>query len=150
VGHYQGSTATQQAKIGLSGPNCKLSRTPIRSLRLQNHILSLGCSIINKSTMAQPQAHLRSLNAPPSPLRSRIRASFAEPAEDPSPEYSLRQRQQAEQFIQYVKAQRTYITLLERYNPGMTMDDEDRIRLSARRVGMNMPIEFQLGKKSGE
>jgi ATP synthase assembly factor FMC1 len=113
--------------------------------------------------MAQPQAHLRSLyrsilrelpsrplNAPPSPLRSRIRASFAEPAEDPSPEYSLRQRQQAEQFIQYVKAQRTYLTLLERYNPGMTMDDEDRIRLSARRVGMNMPIEFQLGKKSGE
>ena len=113
--------------------------------------------------MAQPQAHLRSLyrsilrelparpiTAPPSPLRTRIRASFTEPAQDPSPEYSLRQRQEAEQFIQYVKAQRTYITLLERYNPGMTMDDEDRIRLSARRVGMNMPIEFQVGKKSEE
>jgi ATP synthase assembly factor FMC1 len=113
--------------------------------------------------MAQPQAHLRSLYrsilrelpsrplaAPPSPLRSSIRASFTELGPDPSSEYSLRQRQQAEQFIQYVKAQRNYITLLERYNPGMTMDDEDRIRLTARRVGMNLPIEFQTGKQSGE
>lgn len=113
--------------------------------------------------MAHTQAHLRSLyrsilrelpsrplTATPSSLRSRIRASFTEPSSDPSPEYSFRQRQQAEQYIQYIKAQRTYITLLERYNPGMTMDDEDRIRLSARRVGMNMPIEFQYGKKSQE
>jgi ATP synthase assembly factor FMC1 len=113
--------------------------------------------------MAQPQAHLRSLyrsilrelpsrplTGPPSPLHSRIRASFTEPPQDPSPEYSLRQRQQAEQFIQYVKAQRNYITLLERYNPGMTMDDEDRIRLTARRVGMNLPIEFQMGEQSGK
>jgi hypothetical protein len=69
---------------------------------------------------------------------------------DSCPEYSLRQRQQAEQYIQYVKAQRTYLTLLERYNPGMTMDDEERVRLSARRVGMNMPIEFQQGPKSEE
>ena len=113
--------------------------------------------------MAQPQAHLRSLyrsilrelpprplTAPPSPLRSRIRAAFAQPVSESSPEYSLRQRQQAEQYIQYVKAQRTYLTLLERYNPGMTMDDEERVRLSARRVGMNMPIEFQQGPKSEE
>ena len=113
--------------------------------------------------MAQPQAHLRSLyrsilrelpprplTAPPSPLRSRIRAAFAQPVSESSPEYSLRQRQQAEQYIQYVKAQRTYLALLERYNPGMNMDDEERVRLSARRVGMNMPIEFQQGPKSEE
>jgi ATP synthase assembly factor FMC1, mitochondrial len=136
------------------------------SLRFRPTILSFfRCinSTINHPTMTQPQAHLRSLyrsilrelpsrplTAPPSPLHSRIRASFTEPARDPSPEYSLRQRQQAEQFIQYVKAQRNYITLLERYNPGMTMDDEDRIRLTARRVGMNLPIEFQMGKQPGE
>jgi hypothetical protein len=35
-----------------------------------------------------------------------------------------------------------YATLLERYNPGMNMDEEERVRLSARRVGMNMPEEF--------
>ena len=32
-----------------------------------------------------------------------------------------------------------YVTLLERYNPGMNMDEEDRVKLSARRVGMEMP-----------
>lgn len=29
--------------------------------------------------------------------------------------------------------------LLERYNPGMNMDEEERVRLSARRVGLNLP-----------
>ena len=107
----------------------------------QAHLRSLYRSILRELPS-------RPLTAPPSPLRSRIRESFAAPPKEASPEYALRQRQEAEQFVQYVKAQRTYITLLERYNPGMTMDDEDRIRLSARRVGMNMPIEFQQGKKS--
>lgn len=35
-----------------------------------------------------------------------------------------------------------YATLLERYNPGMNMEEEERIRLTARRVGMNLPEEF--------
>ena len=36
-----------------------------------------------------------------------------------------------------------YATLLERYNPGMTMEDEERTILTARRVGMEMPVEFK-------
>lgn len=52
---------------------------------------------------------------------------------------------QAEQYIAYVRAQRMYATLVERYNPGMEMDEEERVRLTARRVGMNLPEEF-LGK----
>jgi ATP synthase assembly factor FMC1 len=35
-----------------------------------------------------------------------------------------------------------YATLVERYNPGMNMDEEDRVRLTARRVGMDLPEEF--------
>ena len=34
-------------------------------------------------------------------------------------------------------------TLLERYNPCMGMTEEERVRLSARRVGMNLPVEFE-------
>jgi ATP synthase assembly factor FMC1, mitochondrial len=57
--------------------------------------------------------------------------------------------------VQYLKAQRVYNTLLERYNPGMTMEDEERTRLTARRVGMEMPVEFkelakELEKGKGE
>ena len=47
-----------------------------------------------------------------------------------------------EQAVQYLKAQRTYGALLERYNPGADMSEEERVRLSARRVGMNMPEEW--------
>lgn len=47
--------------------------------------------------------------------------------------------QEAEQLAQYARAQRTYSALLERYNPGMGMDEQERIRLTARRVGLDLP-----------
>lgn len=92
-----------------------------------------------------------------SPLHHRIRETFA--SASPSSTVvgagagneadALRETQHADQYIQYIRAQRMYVTLLERYNPGMGMDEEERVRLSARRVGMNMPVEFG-GKKGGE
>lgn len=51
----------------------------------------------------------------------------------------------AEQFLQYIKAQRTYATLLERYNPGMNVEVEERVKLTARRVGMELPVEYMDG-----
>lgn len=60
---------------------------------------------------------------------------------------------QARQYLAYLDAQRTYVSLLERYNPGMHMDTEERVRLTARRVGLNLPIEFrgdEQGSGSGE
>lgn len=50
---------------------------------------------------------------------------------------------QAEQFVKYMQAQRQYVTLVERYNPGMGMSEEERVRLTARRVGMELPVEFK-------
>jgi ATP synthase assembly factor FMC1 len=77
-----------------------------------------------------------------SPLQHRIRNTIASEANTPI--------EQAEQFLQYVKAQRVYATLLERYNPGMEMDEEERVRLTARRVGMDLPEEFlNTGEKAG-
>lgn len=73
-----------------------------------------------------------------SPLQSRIRRTIASETGTPI--------EQAEQFLQYVKAQRMYATLLERYNPGMNMDEEERVRLTARRVGMDLPEEFSYGQ----
>ena len=72
-------------------------------------------------------------------MQQRIRSSFA------TRDYP-RQVEEVEQYIQYVKAQRMYATLLERYNPGMNMDEEERVRLTARRVGMDLPEEWR-GKK---
>ncbi|KAJ4858634.1 hypothetical protein T069G_06901 [Trichoderma breve] len=64
------------------------------------------------------------LSSPRTPLHRRIRSSFA---------------QLAQQLIAYLRAQRMYVTLIERYNPGMEMDQDERIRLTARRVGMDLP-----------
>ncbi|KAG9528647.1 hypothetical protein E4T50_00448 [Aureobasidium sp. EXF-12298] len=55
---------------------------------------------------------------------------------------ALQRVQEAEQLAQYLKAQRTYVTLVERYNPGMNMNEEERVRLTARRVGMDLPVDY--------
>jgi hypothetical protein len=78
----------------------------------------------------------------PSPLQQRVRQSFT----NPTSTNAESQIAQAEQFVQYIQAQRQYTTLIERYNPGMGMSEEERVRLTARKVGMNLPVEFQSGK----
>ncbi|GAM87830.1 hypothetical protein ANO11243_058580 [Dothideomycetidae sp. 11243] len=77
----------------------------------------------------------------PSPLQAQIRSSIAAapPSSGPVETHLAR----LEQFVTYARAQRTYTTLLERYNPGMNMDEEDRVRLTARRVGMDLPVEHR-------
>ncbi|KAH8700526.1 hypothetical protein BGW36DRAFT_357187 [Talaromyces proteolyticus] len=88
----------------------------------------------------------------PSPLKQRFRERFQQSPPPPSTtssseSSSLRQQiEKAEQFIRYARAQRMYATLLERYNPGMGMDQEERVRLTARRVGMDLPVEVGDGK----
>lgn len=107
----------------------------------------------------------RGLSAP-SPLHQRIRQLFrseeqtasttapdaSQPASSALPfsipsnveELSLR-IQEAEQLAKYARAQRSYSALLERYNPGMNLDEEERIRLTARRVGMDLPELYESG-----
>ncbi|KAF4818092.1 hypothetical protein CGCTS75_v012160 [Colletotrichum tropicale] len=75
-----------------------------------------------------------------SPLHHRLRASFADSTTSHRAEADAAE---AEQFAAYLRAQRVYVTLLERYNPGMNMDEEERVRLTARRVGMDLPKEFK-------
>ncbi|KAL8695147.1 MAG: hypothetical protein Q9218_000315 [Villophora microphyllina] len=78
----------------------------------------------------------------PSPVQQRVRTAIAAHSHD----HAESQLAQAEQYVQYAKAQRTYTTLLERYNPGMSIDEEDKVRLTARRVGMDLPDEFEKEK----
>lgn len=115
--------------------------------------------------MAQPSpSHLRSLyraflrelpsrplSSGPSPLQQRIRSTFVSSAiptnttASTSPDADnariSREVAEAEQFIGYLRAQRMYATLLERYNPGIIgdVDVEEQIRKTARRVGMVVP-----------
>lgn len=39
----------------------------------------------------------------------------------------------------FLKSQRQYQELLERYNPGMTMSQQEKVKKTARRVGLDVP-----------
>ena len=96
-----------------------------------------------------------SILANPSPLQQHIRADISAAPSSPSLDHQLQkpvnQRlQEGSQYVQYLKAQRQYITLIERYNPGMNMAEEDRVRLTARRVGMDLPELYEDESKEGE
>ncbi|KAI1934166.1 hypothetical protein LOZ58_005234 [Ophidiomyces ophidiicola] len=81
----------------------------------------------------------------PSPLHKRIRAYLASPGASTSATSKLAQAriEEADQFAQYLRAQRQYTTLLERYNPGTNMEEQERVRLTARRVGMDLPPQLK-------
>ncbi|KAL2797159.1 hypothetical protein BJX66DRAFT_335347 [Aspergillus keveii] len=88
--------------------------------------------------------------ASPTPLHNRVRDAYRKPATTNTlnEEETLRRLQEAEQFAQYAKAQRTYAMLVDRYNPGSLMDEEERVRLTARRVGLDLPeLVGEAGKK---
>lgn len=73
----------------------------------------------------------------PSPLKLRLRTTFSNNSSEAKPVHQS--LEEGEQYLQYAKAQRMYATLLERYNPGMSMDEEERVRMTMRRVGMDAP-----------
>ncbi|KAK0791710.1 hypothetical protein LTR91_016217 [Friedmanniomyces endolithicus] len=84
-----------------------------------------------------------SLLANPSPIQQHVRLDFAAAANGPTPssdntssglsslqhqlQKPVEQRlEEAQQYIHYLRAQREYLTLLERYNPGVNFSEEER------------------------
>lgn len=106
--------------------------------------------------MSTSPTHLRSLyrsllrELPPRPilrsprgtLHGRLRETISSTNTNAASE-----AKRAEQLVAYLKSQRQYVSLLESYNPGMNMDEEERIRLTARRVGMDLPMEYTTEKE---
>ncbi|EGS19871.1 uncharacterized protein CTHT_0043610 [Thermochaetoides thermophila DSM 1495] len=95
------------------------------------------------------------LSSPRAPLHQALRSAFEQPLPVSPPvstaattsatpaEYTRAvQAAQAEQYLAFLKAQQTYVELLERYNPGMYMEQDEKVRLSARKVGLELPKQF--------
>ncbi|KAF9226498.1 hypothetical protein BS17DRAFT_748277 [Gyrodon lividus] len=49
-------------------------------------------------------------------------------------------RHDVENIVTFMRSQRKYKTLLERYNPLVDLTSEEHIEATARRVGLNMPV----------
>lgn len=101
------------------------------------------------STTTPLHNHLRELfrsgAAPTTEAKTKTAQSKSrkeEEKEDSEIEYQrgLQRMQEAQQVAQYARAQRTYMSLLEMYYPGMSMDEEEKVRLTARKVGFDLPV----------
>lgn len=128
---------------------------PKKKMASPSHIRSLYRSILREIPH-------RPLSTPPSQIQQRIRSSFSSPSPSRSPLAPLatppdgssnhhhtsaavtQQVAEGEEYLRYVTAQRMYTVLLERYNPGIgsIMDEDERTRLTARRVGINLPEKY--------
>lgn len=58
-----------------------------------------------------------------------------------SKDHTPREIHDAEEMLLFLRSQRKYTELLERYNPGATMSQAERNRLTAKRVGLSLPQE---------
>lgn len=117
-------------------PSSKLVLRSIKMIPNAFHLRSLYRSFLRELPR-------RSLSSP-SPIQERIRGAVS----SVSGKKPTSRIEEAEQYVQYLKAQRMYVTLLERYNPGMSMEEEERVKLTARRVGLDLPEEWRPRQKS--
>lgn len=74
-------------------------------------------------------------------LRGWLRSQFAS-ADRPQAEMQA-DIQHAQDVLLFWRSQRTHRMLLERYNPAAGMEVDEKIRLSARRVGLELPKDIK-------
>jgi ATP synthase assembly factor FMC1 len=138
--HESNTPTTSLPHQNLPSPlqTTKMSSTP--------HLRSLYRRFLREMPTRTP-----SLLANPSPLQQHIRTDLTATTSTSSPSLAHQlstktaeaRAQEAEQYLQFIQQQRLYSTLVERYNPGMDMSEEERVRLTARRVGMELPVEAE-------
>ncbi|KAK9380041.1 uncharacterized protein V2V93DRAFT_371511 [Kockiozyma suomiensis] len=77
-------------------------------------------------------------------LRSVMRQQFRSLEKEKAEQGKLSQKaRDANEILVYLRSQRTYKTLLDKYNPTATLEDHERIRLTARRVGLELPKDIE-------
>ncbi|KAH9894320.1 hypothetical protein C8Q73DRAFT_790871 [Cubamyces lactineus] len=73
----------------------------------------------------------------PNTVASHVRAIFAERRDGNDNERFLHDMRNAATFM---RSQRMHKTLLERYNPLLGLSTEERVKKTAHRVGLDMPV----------
>ncbi|KAJ8096757.1 hypothetical protein POJ06DRAFT_263325 [Lipomyces tetrasporus] len=76
-------------------------------------------------------------------LKTFAQEQFRSVAEEHSGEAAEKKTRDAIEILTYLRSQRTYKALLDKYNPTATLEDHERIRLTARRVGLELPKDIQ-------
>lgn len=131
----------------------KIKSTPYKETEEKNNEMATTTEPLASQARSLYRAILRELPrrplSSPSPLKQRLRSEFRSSFTGSSQEEEKllhRRLQETEQFVRYAQAQRMYTTLLDRYYPGINLDEQERIRLTARRVGMDLPVVNENGE----
>ncbi|KIY51605.1 hypothetical protein FISHEDRAFT_36877 [Fistulina hepatica ATCC 64428] len=88
----------------------------------------------------------RRLNAT---LRNHYRSLFDQYKKTDSDKHKALDQDLSNAFL-FLRSQRQYKELLDRYNPLIDFTAEERIEATARRVGLNMPITHKLESSEGQ
>ncbi|KAF8974283.1 hypothetical protein BDZ97DRAFT_1772814 [Flammula alnicola] len=86
---------------------------------------------------------LRQSITPPRKVNKTIIAHFRSIAERIGKEDNSHAHQDYENAILFLRSQREHKRLLERYNPLFDLTAQDRIKATARRVGLDMPVTYK-------
>ncbi|KAF6006498.1 hypothetical protein HII13_004975 [Brettanomyces bruxellensis] len=114
---------------------------------------SVGLVEKEKALLAYKKMQLKNAGKRVTPDQERtlwkaVRSKFA--AQVPKPNISMLQflnkdelttmeKNHLEDLTLYLKSQRVYEELLERYNPGISMKQKDKVEKTAHRVGLDVP-----------
>ncbi|KAK9465454.1 hypothetical protein V1512DRAFT_254524 [Lipomyces arxii] len=83
-------------------------------------------------------------------LRNVMRDHFKVDSENVDQDKAKQKVTDAGEILTYLRSQRTYKILLDRYNPTATLEDHERVRLTARRVGLELPKDIEKRIKEDE
>lgn len=81
---------------------------------------------------------LKVLNDPPTKYEDKFKQLFQQQSTQ-KPDLPWIQKEQFHNIHRFLSSQRTYQTLLERYNPGLSMDQQENVTKTANRVGLSVP-----------
>ncbi|ORY03874.1 hypothetical protein K493DRAFT_297233 [Basidiobolus meristosporus CBS 931.73] len=74
--------------------------------------------------------------------REQLQLIYKERLENNSPEVSAKLQADAQDILTYLESSRKHKELLERYNPHMNITPDERLNLTANRVGLQLPKAF--------
>jgi len=113
-----------------------LYRALHRELTLQ--VIGLFLNVADLEFKSQPAPHL-TLNIPRNKIfHNYLREVFTTKQVNPE-----RRIAEGNDVLLFLRSQRTYKTLLERYNPSVGIEQDEKVRRTARRVGLELPEDLK-------
>lgn len=116
------------SKSDLARQKARLEYEKLQHIRANKSIDHITKQIQNLKASSQPSTK----------FEEKFKSLYQQKSQEPT-KMPWVQQEQFQNIYKYLSSQRVYQELLERYNPGITMDTQENISRSAARVGLKAP-----------